>query len=518
MKSILLSLFFLFQTIFLNGQFKNIVIDNQGSPNEPSIAINQKNPAQIVAGSNIDNYYFSSDTGKTWTKGKLKSEYGVWGDPVIMTDTNGHFYFFHLSTAHHWIDRIVSQKSFDGGKTWPQDTYMGFYTDKNQDKQWAVTDPRNNNIYCTWTQFDQYGSSYPKDSSHILFSKSSDAGITWSPAKRINQIGGDCIDDDNTTEGAVPAVGPNGEIYVSWAGPLGLVFDRSLDGGETWLNTDIYVSDFPGGWNYEIPGINRCNGLPVTVCDLSNGTHRGSIYINWTDQRNGENDTDVWLVKSTDNGNTWTEPIRVNDDLPGKHQFFTWLTIDQITGFLYFIFYDRRDYTDNKTDVYMAVSRDGGNTFENFKISESAFIPNQGIFFGDYTNISAHNNIIRPIWARLENFKLSLLTALVDGNNIPTGISESEFNNIFFELYDNDPNPFREKTAISFKLYKGAEVSLDIYDSLGFKISCYINNQYYNSGKHILIIENNELNLKSGIYYYTLRVGNKIKTKKMIIQ
>lgn len=518
MKTIFFSVFLIIQTTYLSGQFKNVLIDNQGSPNEPSIAINQKNPSQIVAGSNIDNFYFSSDTGKTWTKGKLKSDFGVWGDPVILTDTNGHFYFFHLSNADAWIDRIVAQKSFDGGKTWPQDTYMGHLAGNNQDKHWAVTDPRNNIIYCTWTHFDKYGSNNPKDSSHILFSRSLDAGKTWSPAKRIDQNGGDCIDDDNTTEGAVPAVGPNGEIYVSWAGPLGLVFDRSLDEGETWLNKDIIVSDFPGGWNYEIPGIYRCNGLPVTVCDLSQGQYRGTIYINWTDQRNGENDTDVWIVKSTDNGNTWSDPVRVNNDLPGKQQFFTWMAIDQATGYLYFVFYDRRNHTDNKTDVFMAISRDGGETFENFKISESPFYPNKNAFFGDYTNISVHNNIVRPIWARMENYNMSIWTALINGKKITTSISDLQFEDHFFELYDNDPNPYKGKTAISFKLYQPAVVTLDIYNSLGFKISGYINNKFYNSGKHIIVIDVDELNLKSGIYYYTLKVENKIKTKKMIIQ
>ena len=67
------------------------------------------------------------------------------------------------------------------------------------------------------------------------------------------------------------------------------------------------MDEFPGGWDYDIPGINRCNGLPITVCDLSGGSNHGTIYINWTDQRNGTDDTDVWLAKSTDGGDTWTE-------------------------------------------------------------------------------------------------------------------------------------------------------------------------------------------------------------------
>ncbi len=71
------------------------------------------------------------------------------------------------------------------------------------------------NVYVTWTEFASYGSSNPNDSSRIKFSRSTDKEITWSNAITISDRSGDCIDSDNTVEGAVPCVGPNGEIYVS---------------------------------------------------------------------------------------------------------------------------------------------------------------------------------------------------------------------------------------------------------------------------------------------------------------
>ena len=110
---------------------------------------------------------------------------------------------------------------------------MGLNGSKAQDKAWIAVDPQTNNLYVTWTEFDYYGSNLSTDSSNIMFSRSLDAGASWSQAKRINKKAGYCIDSDNTVEGAVPAVGPNGEIYVAWAGPDGLVFDRSLDSGNT---------------------------------------------------------------------------------------------------------------------------------------------------------------------------------------------------------------------------------------------------------------------------------------------
>ncbi len=363
MKQVCTFLIMLLFAVSLYAQHTNVKIaEGTSSLSEPSIYIDPNNTDHLVAGAILDKHYVSYDGGFSWNTGSLNSSYGVWGDPCLIIDGNGDYYYFHLSNPSNgsWIDRIVCQKSEDDGVSWSNGTYMGLNGTKAQDKQWAVVDYTNNHIYVTWTQFDDYGSPSPEDFSNIHFSKSTDGGETWTDALRINEISGDCIDEGNTTEGAVPAVGPNGEIYVSWAGPEGLVFDKSFDEGETWLDADIFVSDIAEpGWAYNIPGISRCNGLPITCCNLSETQYNGDIYINWTDQLNGQDDTDVWFVKSSDGGETWTERTRVNDDPPGKQQFFTWMTVDQITGYIWFVFYDRRNYEDNNTDVYMAVSTDG---------------------------------------------------------------------------------------------------------------------------------------------------------------
>ncbi|MFT6244934.1 MAG: hypothetical protein ACJA0U_002428 [Salibacteraceae bacterium] len=388
---------------------------------EPSIAIDPKNNQHIIAGAILDEFYESFDGGKSWDAQNVKSTYGVYGDPVMMFDTASQIYYFHLAsyveTSH--LDRIVCQTkeptsldlstptSFNNG-TFP--TPNGT---KVQDKQWTVVNQETNEIYMTWTQFDAYNSKSKEDSSFIMFSKSNDQSLTWSEPLRISKHGGDCIDDDNTVEGAVPAVGPNGEIYVTWTGPMGLVFQKSLDGGSTWMESEIVLQEQFGGWTLEVPGIYRANGLPILKCDLSNGSNRGNLYLNWCDQKNGEDNTDSWMMKSTDGGATWSDRIRVNQDGSNKHQFFTWMTIDQSSGYLYFVYYDRRNYDDTQTDVYLSTSRDGGKTFVDTKISKKAFIPSVEMFFGDYLNIDAVDGQIRPIWPSMKDEKIKLHVALI---------------------------------------------------------------------------------------------------------
>ena len=419
-RILLFSMFVAFLTSSF-GQFENVLLPIPKkatypySQVEPSIFINPKNTNEIIAGSVMNDYYYSKDGGATWKSKSIKSKWGVNGDPCMLIDTLGRYYYFHLSNINGQplVGGMVCQRSKKLKGKFRKEGHT-INNGKYHDKQWVSLDPRTNHIYMTWTQFDGYDSDDPEDFSHIVFSKTEDGGLTWSVPVQISNVPGDCKDNDLTAEGAVPAVGPNGEIYVAWSRNDSLWFNRSMDDGKTWFEKETYVASQPNGWVIDIPGIYRCNGLPVTVCDLSPSEHNGTIYENWADQRNGEDDTDIWIVKSNDKGNTWSEPKRINDDSSKNHQFLTWLTVDQTNGYLYSVFYDRRNHKDKKTDVYLVVSRDGGEKFENYKISESAFIPNPKIFFGDYTNISVHNGVIRPIWTRLHKGRISLHTALIN--------------------------------------------------------------------------------------------------------
>ena len=412
--------------ILVPDEIPNVRIHSAASglgPCEPSICIDPTNIDHIVAGSVLDNVYVSWDGGVSWDKSRLTSPYGVYGDPVIRIGPDSKVYYAHLSNptgkayqSDSFLDRIVVQRSLDGGKTWNEGTFPEIHPGKDQDKQWTFIDPASGNILMSWTEFDKYGSEDPEDKSRILFSQSDDQGLTWSKPVTISQYEGDCIDDDNTTEGAVPVVDEAGDYYIAWAFNEKIYFDRSLDKGKSWLTEDKVIADQVNGWSIQIPGIGRCNGMPVTAVDHSQGAYRGRLYVNWSDQRNGDEDTDIWLISSDDGGENWTDPVRVNDDPPGKHQFFSWMDVDPVTGVVYIVFYDRRNHSGNATDVYLAYSTDGGNTFVNIKISETPFTPRPHVFFGDYNDISAFNNKVRPIWTRHDRFGLSVYTAIVDMN------------------------------------------------------------------------------------------------------
>ncbi len=412
---------FIFSTA--HGQYRNVTIIEQsafGGANEPSIYISPADTSNIVVGANIFNVFHSNDGGRTWKHDTLTSDLGVWGDPVVVADEKGDFYFFHLSDPEgtNWesdkiLDRIVVQKSTDGGATWDRGKGIGLNPPKQQDKEWAAVNPNNGHVAVTWTEFDRYNSKNPEDKSRIMFSSTVNRGKSWSTPVSISTLEGNCLDQDSTTEGSVPAWGINNELFVAWSFDSMIYFNKSLDGGKTWLNKERIIAEQPGGWSQMIPGLKRANGFPVVKVDHSNGPHRGRLYVNWTDQRNGADDTDVFIIYSDDAGESWSEPKRVNNDEVAVHQFFTWMDVDPASGDVYTVFYDRRNHPDRKTDVYLALSKDGGLTWENHKISEKPFEPVPHIFFGDYNNLSVCKGMIRPVWTHYENKKLSLRTAIL---------------------------------------------------------------------------------------------------------
>jgi hypothetical protein len=413
----------IFSSLHSFGQFANIRIDERSATDlyvcEPAVAINPRNTNNIVAASILDNIYTTLDAGKTWTKTKLKSPYGVYGDPAIIADRKGTFYTFHLSDPtlgkggydSEKLDRFVVHQSTDGGVTWNESGFAGLNSPKDQDKEWPAVDSKGN-LYLTWTEFDKYGDSTRQCNSRILFSKSR-TGSRWSTPVQLSQTPGNCLDDDNTAEGATTAISSDGKVFAAWSNQGKIFLDRSYDGGTTWLNNDIVVAQQHGGWDIVIPGHDRSNGLPVLVCDHSPTTASGNLYLVWADTKNGDKNSDVWFTSSSDAGDHWSTPLKVNNDRTSTHQYLPWMTVDQTTGYIYVVFYDRRNYEDNQTDVYLAYSTNAGRSFTNVRISEASFIPEAHSFFGDYTNISATGGVVVPVWARMDNGMTSIWTSII---------------------------------------------------------------------------------------------------------
>ncbi len=422
LKGTLLALIILTQLQPGVCQVKNVMLDEaevaKGGLCQPVIAVNPRRPENIVAASTPDNIYFTKDGGKTWNKTKGSSALGIFGEPAIITDDKGTFFYYHLSEPAaagadarlEKVTRVVIHTSGDGGVTWSPGEAMSFNVPANQHNPWATIDSRGN-LYVTWTKVDKSGDTDSGCQSNVLFSMSKN-GKKWTDPVVISQQPGNCLEGESSVGGAVPIVTFDGKVLISWSNQGKIFLDRSFNGGEWWLSNDIVVESEKGA-DIKIPGHIKCNSMPVLMTDASKGPLRGSLYMAWADQRNGENDTDIWCTRSHNYGDNWATPMRVNNDAAGKHQYLPWMAIDGTTGYIYIIYYDRRNYDDNSTDVYLAYSTNGGASFTNKLISETPFTPEEGEMSAARISISAHKGVIAPIWTRMDGDKTSVWTAVI---------------------------------------------------------------------------------------------------------
>jgi hypothetical protein len=122
-------------------------------------------------------------------------------------------------------------------------------------------------------------------------------------------------------------------------------------------------------------------------------------------------------------------------------------------------------------------------------------------------------------------------TTTLTGNTVRTwydGISYALINDGFvnvvqsagipvnFKLEQNYPNPFNPSTTINYRLSKASNVTLKIYDVLGREITTLVNT-YQKPGIYSAQFSSVNSNAASGIYFYTLRAGSFIQTKKMLL-
>ncbi len=96
----------------------------------------------------------------------------------------------------------------------------------------------------------------------------------------------------------------------------------------------------------------------------------------------------------------------------------------------------------------------------------------------------------------------------------PTSVGEEESEPAEFRLYQNYPNPFNPQTTLSFVIGHLSLATLKIYDVLGKEVATLLN-EVKQPGEYALQFDASSIS--SGVYYYQLRAGSFVQTKKMIL-
>lgn len=399
---------------------------------EMSIDVHPNNSNIIFMGANTTSWTGSSagtlyGTGTYWSTdggvsfGGFDDPQGKYirnsGDPAAAISFDGIMYMGYIDGSPNQYGQGVARTT-DIGTTWAWNSAgirpgtTSNILDKNHlmvDK--LPTSPYAGRVYNSWTAFV----SGDPNNNNLEVVYSSDNGATWSSKTNISAA----ISAGSHNQGVNLQTGPNGQVYAMWAvydnwgvgvyGEDAMALNISTNGGQTWGTPKrIYsAANFGIRGNIKTTSI-RVSSFPSMAVDRTGGPGNGNIYGVWPQKgvAPAGNDPDIVLVRSTDGGNTFSTPVRVNDDPlnNGRDQYYPWMTVDQSTGFLYVLFYDSRDMSNDSATVYLARSTDFGVTFENIKISDSKFRPAPisglaGGYQGDYIGIAAKDNRVYAYWS-----------------------------------------------------------------------------------------------------------------------
>jgi uncharacterized repeat protein (TIGR01451 family) len=309
---------------------------------------------------------------------------------------------------HRW-ESVSPQDLQAGGKTWGPKIVINHYSEGEQEalflddkNTFAVNNAGPNRDGITGTMLACWGQNIPDAiKQQIVCKRSTDAGKTW-PGAPVPISGGEhlVIGVHVVADTQDPQT-----FYAFWlqyasgvaGAPDTLEYAKTIDGGLSWT-APIPITTLTGLPSH-FPG-QAFRNLSIPIAAVA---PNGAVYAVYSDYRPapvaGDADglqADTMIVRSGDRGLTWSAPVKVNRDGGNADQFQPYVAVNP-KGEVDVAYFDRRKDPDNFfIDLYLSRSSDGGQTFQDTRVSHDLWDPTinppvspSGDFVGDYQALVA---------------------------------------------------------------------------------------------------------------------------------
>ncbi len=283
----------------------------------------------------------------------------------------------------------------------------------------------------------------------------------------------------------------NGKNQIKQAAFLynsALYFKKSSDLGRSWSDSVlVFASPSPSSC---MVNSNRINVEPRIACDLSRGEFDGRIYIVWSDQKNGKNNLDLFLVYSEDEGKTWTEPLLLTYYPNHKHQLRPDIQVNPKNGTVLISYLDQQNFINEQAcDLRFGESKNGGLSFNLFYLNAQA-IPftsemRPKLQFGEKGISCDLNN-------KGKSFSCDI-NLLSNSSRGKSGIAFSEKSFTFSNTLE-----------IPFELSEDSKITVMLNKPLDASFQLKLTKKKYKKGKNKLLLKSYFLNLPSDNYILAL--------------
>jgi hypothetical protein len=396
---------------------------------EPFISANPLNPLNLVGVWQQDRWSnggsqglgtgVSFDGGVTWQQRYLPftrcaggnasngGDYSRGSDPWVSFSPNGVVHQMVLTVSGEaftpsGVSAMLASRSTDGGLTWsPAATLIRDAGEQLfNDKNSITADPTDSRyVYAVWDRLIDIGGG------PTLMARSSDNGVSWEPTRPIYDPG-----PDTQTIGNQIVVLPDGVVVnlftqinqLTGASFFGVI--RSADKGLTWSQAYKIADDF--GIGTQDPE----NGTPIRdgagIASIAVGA-QGQLYATWADSRfSGGKRDGIVFSRSLDGGITWSKPAQINH--ARKTQAFTPTVHVRRDGAIGITHYDLRNNTSDPanlpTDYWLLISKDDGKRWSESHVTGPFDLSTapfaRGLFLGDYQGLTSLGPIFIPFYAQ----------------------------------------------------------------------------------------------------------------------
>jgi hypothetical protein len=427
-----------------------------GNESEEAIAVNPTNPNNIVIVTNIGHREagltagmfeaVTFDGGTTWTRSIIGDNDNLGDaccDPSLSFDQYGNLFMTYLYEVENTVPIALST---DGG--------LHFNVIQNIVAPPSGTPTKSSGDSRGLFRFvDQPTITAAQNEVWVVFNAGGPMFATGAPVTGLNQVGtfftGEVVPGSNNCTYGDVAIGPAGQVMQ-----VCTLTESGQGGGKLFVNVDpdglgpagfgdrIFVTDtHVGGFDFIAPQPDRSvDAEPGLAWDRTGGVHNGRVYLVYTDEVKNESDnTDIELRYSDDNGSTWSNAVRVNNDHTVNSQFLPKISLDPTSGNIAMVWYDSRNdlgtggsgdtdgVPNDDAQFWGAFSTDGGvSVTPNVRISagtSNSHDSTNGIDYGDYTGLSFFGGLAHPAWSDNSNstgtnpdgalYKLDIYTAAV---------------------------------------------------------------------------------------------------------
>ena len=394
-----------------------------GNEDESAVAVNPSNAQQIavmangIAGDAGLPLSISSDGGQNWTRTVFATGTGAGGDgrpvaccdPTLSWDNHGNLFVGYLQRTPRTIELYAtSDLGANFTNLGPVDTGAAGSLDQ------PTVVAAQNSVWVAWR--DDTGGIGARG-------RSVTGALTfgaWGAEQGVSTTGnfGDI------------AIGPTGEVMVTYEtptnnqGPANILVQTDADGlGAGAFGAAVTVTATNvGGFDF-LPAqqTRSVDAEPGLAWDRTGGANNDRVYLVYTDEATDENnDFNIFVRTSTNDGATWGAPVRVNDDAGTNSQMLPKIALDQSNGDVGVSFYDARNDTgggpnatdldgtaNNDVTMFVSWSTNGGaNWAANVAVADAptnGYAMNGGQQLGDYTGLAFGGGIMYPSWADSSN-------------------------------------------------------------------------------------------------------------------